>query len=140
MKYVYSFLVLSPLLFLSCSKWLPENRIVGTWKLVDAEKIRVFDKDPINTGYESGVFTFNNDETASYSDAGGQLDGNWRIRLEYAGEDNNQHSFSIRLYDPTSNRTLDWYFDRIDFRRSGDRLFAFIDKFGYYYRYEFQRQ
>ena len=52
----YPFFVLSLLLlFSSCKKWLPENRVVGTWQLVDAEKRRPFSNQSFSTGYENDL-------------------------------------------------------------------------------------
>ena len=56
---LYSILLIVVLpLFFSCKKWLPENRIVGSWKLVDVERRRTFDNETIVTGYENGTFVF----------------------------------------------------------------------------------
>lgn len=132
--------VFSLLLNASCAKWLPENRIVGTWKLVEVEKRRLFDKQAITTGYENGTFTFNDGETAQYSDAIGPMNGNWRMRKEYYGENDSRTTFTLRLYNFNANRIIDWEFDRMHFRRSGDMLVAFMERSGYNYRYEFRKE
>jgi len=147
-KFYLAIFVSSLILFASCKKWLPENRIVGSWKLVEAEKRRFLSSDRIYTGYENGVFSFNDNGTASYSDTSIQMSGNWNMREEHNGyydSDGNWHDeartvLTVRLYNFTANRVLDWYFDRIDFRSSGDKLFAFMDSPSYIYRYDFRKQ
>ncbi len=134
--------------FSSCRKNLPENRIVGSWKLVDVERKRLFNSETITTGYESGTFTFFANGMASFTDAAGTLNGNWNMRKSrdgyYDGNGNWQTDertvFIINVQDFPNNRVINLYFDRIDFRWSGDKLFAFIDGASYRYRYDFRRQ
>lgn len=139
-------LYLLPLLFLflisaSCKKWLPENRIVGTWRLVDVEKRRLLNSENILTGYESGLFMFNDNGTTTYSDAAGQMTGQWSMRKRRSGADDQIETvLVVNLHDFNNNRLLEWYFDRIDFRNSGDKLMAFVDGVSYTYRYDFRRQ
>jgi hypothetical protein len=144
----YPFFFLAFLLASSCKKWLPENRISGSWKLVDAERQRAFSSESFMTGYESGLFTFYDNGTASYSDATGILNGSWDMRKTdggYYDQDGNWHSdqrtdMLIKLYDFRSNRVLEWYFDYIDFRSSGNRLTGFMEGANYNYRYYFRKQ
>lgn len=132
----------------SCRKWLPENRIVGTWRLVDVEKRRLLNSEELTTDYESGTFVFNNNGTAAFSDSAVQLDGTWSMRRErdgYYDDDGDWNSdgrtiLVVRLYNFSANKVLDWYFDRIDFRSSGDKLIAFMDGASYTYRYDFRKQ
>jgi hypothetical protein len=141
-------LTLSLFVISSCKKWLPENRMVGTWRLVEVEKKRLFSNDNIATGYESGLFVFNDNGTATYTDAAGGMTGTWSMRRLSDGfydADNNWHSegktiLILHLFNFTSNRVIDWYFDRIDFRWSGSKLFAFVDGSSYTYRYDFRKQ
>lgn len=150
MKSTFYFAIFSSLLLLltSCQKWLPQTRIVGSWKLAQTEKRRLLNSDRIYTGYEGGVFVFNDDGTASYSDASIQMNGSWDIRRisgGYSDSEGNWHDESratliIHLYNFSANRVLDWYFDRTDFRSSGDRLIAFMDPPGYTYKYDFRKQ
>jgi hypothetical protein len=140
-------LYLLPFLFFllistSCKKWLPENRIVGNWRLVDVEKRRLFNNENILTGYESGIFVFNDNGTTTYTDAAGQMTGTWNMRKRRGGGDGDdiQTVLVINLHDFNNNRLLDWYFDRVDFRSSGDKLMAFIDGVSYTYRYDFRKQ
>lgn len=145
----YPFFILSLLLlFSSCKKWLPENRVVGSWQLIDAEKRRFLSNQSFSTGYESGVFTFYDNGDATYRDAAGSMTGSWNMRQTdggYYDQDGNWQSqkrtdMLIQLYDFRSNRVIDWYFDYIDFRNSGGRLIGFINGASYNYRYYFRKQ
>lgn len=141
-------LILTVLFFSSCKKWRPENRIIGSWQLVEVEKRRLFDKETIRVGYEPGTFVFNENGTASYVDTSVQMTGSWEMRRENTGyydadgnwQTNGKTVFRVRLYNFSANRVIDWYFDRIDFRNSGNKLFAFIDGASYNYRYDFRKQ
>jgi hypothetical protein len=141
-------LLLAVLFFSSCKKWRPENRIIGSWKLVEVEKRRLFDKETIRVGYEPGTFVFTENGTASYIDTSVQMTGSWEMRRENTGyydadgnwQTNGKTVFRVRLYNFSANRVIDWYFDRIDFRNSGNKLFAFIDGASYNYRYDFRKQ
>lgn len=141
----FLFLVVS---FSSCKKWLPENRIEGSWQLTELQKRRAFSNENISTEYRNGTFTFSEDRTARYTDANGIMQGSWEIRSvtnRYTDSDGNRQSETknilwIKLYDFSSNRVIDWYFDRFDFRNSGERLFAFMDGSGYDYRYCFNKR
>lgn len=132
----------------SCKKWLPENRIEGSWQLTELQKRRGFSNETISSAYQNGIFTFLEDRTARYADNNGTMQGSWEIRSvsrSYTDNDGNRQSETknilwIRLYDFSSNRVIDWYFDRFDFRSSGDRLFAFMDGSGYDYRYCFNKR
>lgn len=147
--YSFSFIALLVLSLSSCKKWLPENRIEGSWRLTEVEKRRAFGNERINSGYESGVFRFNENGTASYTNATDTMQGNWQMRTQngpgYYDSDGNWQTDSrqvliIKLYDFNSNRVIDWYFDHFDFRSSGRRLFAFIESPSYNYRYCFSKQ
>jgi len=146
--YLTAFFISAIFLFTSCKKWLPENRIVGNWKLVSVDKKYLFSSDRVTTGYESGIFVFNDNGTASYTDASIQMLGNWTMRDQHDGyydsngtwHDNATTIFTVRLYNFSANRVLDWYFTSIDFRSSGDKLIAFIDGASYTYKYDFRKQ
>jgi hypothetical protein len=135
--------------FSSCKKWLPENRIEGSWQLTELQKRRPFGNETLSSDYKTGRFTFFEDRTARYSDANGAMQGSWEIRKVndggYTDSDGNWQSGDrqvlwIKLYDFSSNRVIDWYFDRFDFRSSGQRLFAFMEGSGYNYRYCFSKE
>ena len=147
---IYSLILVSGLFFLtSCSKWFyPEDKMLGTWKLTEAERKRAFNTENIQTGYESGVFVFNENGTASYTDAIGILTGNWLLkRVNYTTSNSSGQAttdtntiLSLKIYDFPSNRFIDWQFDEIDFKNSGKKLLATIKGANYEYRYWFVKQ
>ena len=146
---LYSILLIVVLpLFFSCKKWLPENRIVGSWKLVDVERRRTFDNETIVTGYENGTFVFLESGSATYDDATRQMTGTWSMRRQdggYMDGNGNWHSedrtiLIVHLYNFLQNQVIDWYFDRLDFRNEGNKLFTYIDGANYTYRYDFRKQ
>nr|WP_294906866.1 hypothetical protein [uncultured Lacibacter sp.] len=132
----------------SCRKWLPENRLEGSWQLTELQKRRPLNNENVPSAYQSGTFTFLEDRTARYTDAGTIMQGSWEIRSvsnSYIDREGNRQTETknvlwIKLYDFSSNRVIDWYFDRFDFRSSGQRLFAFMDGSGYDYRYCFSKR
>jgi hypothetical protein len=141
-------ILLTVILSSSCKKWLPENRIVGSWKLVDAEKKRFLDSDDFTTGYEPGTFVFNDNGTATYVDPNVQLNGSWSMHRRGGGyydengtwQDQSRTEFDVDMYNFPMNRALNWEFDDIDFRNSGDKLFGYMYGAGYRYRYDFRKQ
>jgi len=148
LKFYLLTLIFCSVLFTNCKKWYPENRIEGTWKLVEVQKRKLLSNDIYLTGYESGSFVFNANGNASYTDAAGVLTGTWSMHRSddgYYGSDGNWHGdrktiFIVHVNNFAANRVIDWYFDNIDFRGSGDKLFAYIDRGSYTYRYDFRRQ
>ncbi|MFT3843895.1 MAG: hypothetical protein QM725_02490 [Lacibacter sp.] len=145
--YPLSFLLILFLLS-SCKKWLPENRIVGSWKVTNAEKRRFLTKELILTGYENGVFNFYENGTASFTDTTGSMTGNWSMRKVDGGyydadgnwQSNSRTDLLIKLFNFNTNRYIEWYFDNIDFRSSGYQLTGFIYGANYNYRYYFRKQ
>jgi hypothetical protein len=146
--YTTFFLLSFILLTTSCKKWLPENRIEGNWQLTEIQKRRPFGNENVSSVYQQGTFSFFEDRTARYSDINGTMQGSWEIRRIDNGYTDNQGNWQseirnvlwVKLYDFSSNRVIDWYFDRFDFRSTGDRLFAFMDGSGYDYRYCFSKR
>src|SRR5687767_9336804 len=115
----------------SCSKWLiPEDKLEGSWRLAEVERKRTFNTETITTGYENGVFIFNENTTATYTDATGTMTGNWLLKYsshtsyDAAGQPSTKSkvTLSIKLRDFPSNRFIDWMFDDIDFRNSNNKL------------------
>ncbi len=147
---LYSFLLyLLFILFTSCSKQLvPEERLTGTWKLAEAERKKPFNTETIITGYENGVFKFNQNSTATYTDVAGMLSGNWIMKrsdnatVNALGklETESKVMLSIKLYNYPANRLIDWLFDNFDFKDSGKKLLVKMEGAGYEYRYWFVKQ
>ncbi len=148
---LYSFLLLSysSLAFTSCKKWgIPEDRIIGEWKLTEAVKQRYSRTESFFTGYETGRFTFFENGTVVYKDPTDSLNGNWNMRTEndsyYDANGNWQTrtstTLSMRLYNFSSNRMIDWTFDNFNFESSGNKLVAYMNSASYIYKYYFRRQ
>ena len=133
-------------IFAGCSKILlsAEDKLIGSWILLYAERKRPFDKRTITTGYEEGTFYFYENGEAVYDDGIDLLQGNWQLRREdggYYDSDGNYHPesrqvFSLQLADLQSNRSLDWEFDDSWFSTS-DRFNAMYNTYSDQYRYVF---
>lgn len=116
------------LIFSSCSKTY-EDRLVGQWKLNTSYRQRLFDRDYFQTGYESGVFTFNENGMAVYTSTTDTLNGYWSADSYSQSYYNNGESQTYRhlrlnLIDFTRNKFLDWDFDDFSFRNDFDRIRA----------------
>jgi hypothetical protein len=143
MKRILLPLLLLTIAFTSCRKWQPENKILGDWKLVDAERRRFLDNDNITTGYESGVFTFFDNGTLEYREGNLLMTGSWwmRTRNDFGNGDGNdqRNELSMRLANFQANRQLEWFFDDVNFGLSDRRMRAFIRWGSPNYRYVFER-
>ncbi|MFN8251896.1 MAG: hypothetical protein U0V75_08425 [Ferruginibacter sp.] len=147
MKNIYPFVLLCTLIISSCKKLDPEYKMVGTWKLDDVVRRRFLNNSHLHTGYENGLFTFNENGTASYKDTN-TLQGSWSMRREYRSYyDNNgdyrtENNVVLRIFlaNFASNRIIDWEFDDTDFKRSSNRLDGFIYTLSSEYQYSFRRQ
>ncbi len=149
---LYPFLLLSfSLLVLnSCKKLalLPEDRVIGKWKLTEAVKQRFSRTESFLNGYEAGTFTFLENGTVLYNDPTDSLNGNWNMRTEnnsyYDANGNWQTStnttLSMQLYNFSSNRMINWLFDNFYFEQSGNKLVGNINGASYIYKYYFKRQ
>jgi hypothetical protein len=118
------------LFFSSCSKTL-EDRLVGNWKLNSSYRQRIFDKDYFQTGYESGVFTFNENGTAIYASTTDTLKGYWNTERYSSSYYNNGQSqtqnyrqLRLNLIDFPRNKFIEWEFDDFTFRNDFDRIRA----------------
>ena len=149
MKHIYPLALLCTIsiIFSSCSKLNPESKMAGTWKLDDVVKRRFFSNDHLTTGYEAGLFRFEENGNASYTDTV-TMTGNWNMHYEYRTyydgngkyHDNNNLVLRIRLVNFVANRFIDWEFDDTQFKRSSDRLDGFIYSASSSYQYSFRRQ
>jgi hypothetical protein len=130
-------LLLAPILLLSaCTKWFPspQENIIGSWKLQSVERQTSYGSEHIYTGYEGGVFYFNNNGNAQYSDSYGQMNGTWRL-ISRPGDGTN--ALQLRVYDYYKGDAIEWEFYSIN--TSGTRMIGYMNKYGYEYRYEFRR-
>ncbi|GAB2817138.1 hypothetical protein [Ferruginibacter profundus] len=149
MKHIYFLVLLSTLIliFSSCAKLDPESKMPGTWKLDDVVKRKFLHSDHLTTGYEAGLFRFENNGNATYTDTI-TLTGNWSMYREdrsyYDGNGDYQQKnnlvLRIRLANFAANRFIDWEFDDAQFKRSSDRLDGFIYTGFSSYQYSFRRQ
>jgi len=147
-KYLLLFLLI-PLLFAGCNRWINrEDRLVGTWKLTSAAKHRKLNRDYINTGYESGTFSFYDNGQARYTEGSLQMEGNWQLRYisgdshydhgEYHSGSGSRLVFSIHLVNFQSNRLLELDFDDCRFHNR-DEFVAEYETVSYSYLYIFER-
>lgn len=124
-------LVLAIPVFSSCSKNL-EDRITGKWKLNSTYRRVFLGRDYFETGYSSGVFTFNENGTASYISNTDTLNGQWsadrytRGGYNSNGDWDNQSYKYLRIYMANfqRNKFIDWEFDDFHFRNSWDCIRA----------------
>lgn len=147
-RYLLCLLLISFFILPACSKFLPsaEDKIEGDWRLAIAERTSLFNWKTINTGYETGKFTFVNNGSATYQDSLSVMKGNWRIRkirdgyYDNAGnfQDDTRRVLTINLYNFSDNRVINLEFDRFHFN-GRNRLVAEYLSPVYRYRYEFVR-
>jgi hypothetical protein len=147
MKYIYPLVLLSTVFISSCKKWDPESKLVGTWKLDDIVKRKFLNNSHLHSGYEPGLFTFNENGTVTYKDTL-TMQGNWSMHREYRsyydgnGDYQTKNNLVLRIFlaNFAANRVIDWEFDDIDYKRSNDRLDGFIYSAFSSYQYSFRRQ
>lgn len=145
-KYLLLFLLV-PLFFAGCNRWFNrEDRLIGSWKLAAAEKKRLFNRDQIETGYESGVFSFYDNGQARYTEGSLQMEGSWQLRYisNSAYDINGNYSsnsrtvLTLNLVNFQSNKVLNLAFDECRFNNR-DRFIAEYETLSYSYRYIFER-
>jgi hypothetical protein len=132
MKKNLLYLSLCIILFSSCGKTL-EDRLIGDWKLTGGYRQRAFDRDYFTTGYESGVFSFNENGTAVYKDAFDTLYGYWNAD-RYTGsfynhdngrwDDRTYRYLKINLVNFNRNKYINWEFDDFIFKNNRRRIKA----------------
>jgi hypothetical protein len=146
-KYLLSTAFVSTLFF-SCRKNF-EDRIVGTWKLVSSYKQRTFDRDHFITGYEQGIFTFNENGTADYKSSTDTLTGFWSadkhsvttVNASSGQADTKGYKeLRIELVNFTGNQYLFWEFDDFNFRDTWKEIRAKDFSLSNDRIYEFRRQ
>ena len=126
MKKHLLFLSLVILFFSSCSKTY-EDRLIGQWRLNESYRQRVLDKDHFQTGFESGVFTLNENGTAVYTSAVDTLNGYWnadRYSNYSNGESHSYRHLQLNLVNFNRNKFINWSFDDFGFRNNYDRIKA----------------
>lgn len=145
---LYSLLLLTVVLFFSCSKNLEES-LTGNWQLTRAWKQQLFGRDYFQTGYENGTFTFMDNGNASYVNGADTLTGFWRA---YRYNDNFYNSGSgewenrsnkylrISLANYPRNLRLEWEFDDFNFRDHRNEIRAEQFTLGNSRIYQFEKR
>jgi hypothetical protein len=140
MKNIYPF-VLSCFLLSACSKDSfkdYDNRIIGTWNLVDVDRSGVGGSIS-NQTFQYGQFTFREDGSVSYTlpsgtlyEGGWDIQKGWRTGNCYTNDDGytqcdteRQHELFISVTDPVSQHVKNERFDDIQFT-SSNRFKAYI--------------
>ena len=142
MKKILLFTVIIAIIVSACSKRI-EDRIVGSWKLKSSYKQKTFDRDHFITGYESGIFTFNENGNATYVSSTDTLTGYWNAddySVNTGPESGSLRHLKIELVNFLRNRYLFWEFDDFNFHNTWKTLRAEEYSLSYARIYEFGRQ
>jgi len=142
MKRTLLFTTLIAIIASACSKRI-EDRLVGSWKLSSSYKQKTFDRDHFLTGYESGVFTFSENGTASYTSSTDTLTGFWNAddyTVNTGSDSKSLRHLKIEMVNFLQNRYLFWEFDDFHFRNTWKTLRAEEYSLSYDRIYEFSRQ
>lgn len=140
MKKIY-LIILTSFLLSACSKDFFKNyddRILGTWNLVDVDKNGVGGSIG-NQTFQDGQFTFREDGSMSYTTPSGVLyEGGWNIDKEWRNDncstDNDgntsctteaQYELFVAVTDPVSQQVKRERFDQMQFT-SANRFKAYI--------------
>lgn len=134
--YLLSLLLLT---LASCSKDVLKSydqRIVGSWKIIDVDRIGFSGNDnlPFN---EDGTFTFDDNGQVTYDFAGTVYQGSWDIIREMKN-DQLQRSLQLNVIDFSGQQVLSEYLNNIQFTGT-DRFTAFIEYGSRTYVYRFRR-
>lgn len=128
--------LLAAFLISSCSKKdvvVPQNPIVGSWVLTNADQSDASGWTPFYTGLETGVFYFYANGTAEYDDGNVVQQGTWympAVTGPYYDENGNyqnsyHNSLQIHLTDAYTHSAVDMNFDYVSF--VGNRFTATYD-------------
>ncbi|MDX1955596.1 MAG: hypothetical protein SFU20_08670 [Chitinophagaceae bacterium] len=139
-------LLLFSTLFISCRRQV-EDRIFGQWKLDQSFRRDFLDRDYFTTGYEDGVFTFNESGTASYTSATDTLTGYWeadfynRGYYDGNGDWQNQRQKYLRIYlvNFQANEVFNLNLDEFNFRNNWNCIRGTQYSYGRDRIYEFVR-
>jgi hypothetical protein len=115
------------ILFSSCVKSveLYVDPIVGSWVLSNASKGNANGWQSLNTGLETGVFTFYTNGGATYNDGYRLYQGNWSITTVSSGYYDYYGNYYVDYHNAmqvslrsTNGITINLYFDDVDFSSS----------------------
>jgi hypothetical protein len=146
-KYLLLVLSATTVFLSSCSKSL-EERIVGSWQLEETWKKIPFGRDHFTTGYENGIFTFEENGNASYISPTDTLTGQWRSARHNAGYYNSNGEWQsqgmkylrISLVNFQQNKWLEWDFDDFHFHDTWQEIRAEQYSLSNDRVYEFERR
>lgn len=118
MKHVYTFAILSALVFLSgCSKDALkkyDDRIIGTWRISAVNRAGI-GSNPDDVLFQKGSFQFQEGGALTYTDPSGQVfRGNWDIRKKLR-EDQQQRTLRISVSGPGAGEVLSESYDDVIF-------------------------
>jgi hypothetical protein len=142
-----SFLLITAFAFTGCSKVIfnDDEQLAGSWVLTEAAHKDAYGWYPVTTGIERGVFTFYNNGTARYSEAGITMHGTWQVYYtsggyydEYGNYYSDSHqALQVNLSDGYGDENIDMYFENV--RIYGNRFVATNYNNNYIERYRFSR-
>jgi len=132
----------------SCAKKevvVPQNPIVGSWVLTNADESDGYSWTPFYTGLENGVFYLYANGSAEYDDGTVIMQGTWympAVSGPYYDENGNyqnsyHNSLQLHLSDAYTHSSVDMNFDYVTF--TGNRFVATYDNGSTTERYWFSR-
>ncbi|NOT51089.1 MAG: hypothetical protein HOP10_07405 [Chitinophagaceae bacterium] len=130
-------LLLFVLLNISCSKESFDEKIVGTWNIVDVDR-HGSGSDPGHLPFREGQFTFSSDGTLIYTKAGVTYNGTWNIQRKTFGDDSFQ-ALEIMVIDFATQVVLSEYYDDINFSGGASRMKACIHEGRHSYTTHFRK-
>ena len=128
------------LLFSGCSKDFLKSydeRIIGTWEIIDIDRYG-FNGDDNLPFEEDDLVTFADDGSMTLQQSGSTYRGSWDIQRMQSG-DENKKALHITAIDFTDQQVRSEYFNNIAFRNT-NRFTAFINYNTRTYAYRFLRQ
>lgn len=142
-----SFLLITAIAFTGCSKVMlyEEEPLVGSWVLTDAAHKDAYGWYNVTTGIERGVFTFYDNGSARYTEAGVTMHGSWQVYYTdggYYDEHGNYYSdrhqaLQVNLSDGYGDENINMYFENV--RIYSNRFVATNYHNNYIERYRFSR-
>lgn len=147
MKRNLLWLLLIPVVFSACRRQV-EDRLFGEWRLEESYRRDLFDRDQFETGFEDGIFTFNESGSASYVSATDTLTGYWEADFynngfyDNDGNWQNRREKFLRIYlvNFQTNKVFNLDLDEFRYRNNWQRLRGIQYSYGRDRIYEFVRR
>ena len=144
----FSLILVAAFTFTGCSKVIyydEEVTLTGSWVLTDAAHKDEYGWYNVTTGVENGVFTFYNNGTARYTEAGVTMNGTWSVYNTNGGYYDEHGSYysdshqalQVNLDDPYGDESIDMYFENVRIRSNS--FVATNYRNSYVERYRFSR-